>query len=1477
MSTTAAGGTYMQVWDKTHTTLLSVIPEFESITVQDEINQPGQLTAALALSGKGVDALADAPSALIDVYERGQFIQTFVYDEDDTDDADLNAENAELDITAPGAMSMLDWILVYPQAGFDTPQYQDFVNISPGQVLLTLLAAGKARGVLDGTSNPDVTTSFSEVYDSDGVMWPSYVWIRYTAGSTTMLAVAQDLVDKGYIDFRMVGTRIDAYAHVKEGTAAWYAALTSSSGPSMQVDVPAIVLHRSQLVTAAPRRRQRSTVGTAVLGLGEGNLSLERADADAIALYGRREVVASQGGVTDAATLAVLTQLSLDNSRAPVQSWTVDYVRTTGDVGGLPPAQPWTSYHVGNWIRCDWLRGNADGTPGTALLPVRVMSITAVLDTSGPKSVELELNDIILDAETAVARRIAALLVSTSPANPGGVDQPITTDKVGPQPVAFVSLDPEVLLNPDGSYQAVCLISWPTVEFNTDGTPFDDLGAYQVQWRVGSFADPAAGWTGSVSTQSLEVGVSNLTPGQIFQARVLPFDFNGNFPKHDDGTPKWTLSPTIPLQRDGVAPSTPDAPSVTALAGGISVTWDGKDHLGVTMPADFQQVEVHVSTVNNFTPSTLLPTPTNATLVDTIVGQAAGASTVITAPQVITSTPYYVRLVAVDSAGNRSPAGDQAGPVTPRFIGPADLDPSVLTDTDHTALFPGDTDWTGGSVVTDAAARDGAAERVAPGQTGLSTAYTALKPGRYRATWLIRTDAVSSSTPPIVGILNVGGTAVTSDGARTVTTLDATSLTGYRTVSVMFTVTAATNSIQLSAAATAAATMWISNAYVQPVESAAVAEFQDANIANLTVTKILGGTLTADVIAAANPITGAPGRIRVGVVDPLTGSANMPGFSIGSDGIRGQTTGGVQTLLVDPTTGSVFVTGTIKVGSLMPGSVYSGNLVQNASFEDLDPTATANTAGVLPLTWTDSAAVTGTASSAYADTSLVLGGLQSLTVRLDNTTSGRVVKSQQFPVIAGERLQQSVLMKLAGPTAPVLVRMAFYDAVGNLLGVTPAIPDNCSLMLPNGTSPLPIVGGSGAGFADIVSAVVVGAGIAFRAAGSVVVPNGASFARVLLGAWTRGTGVGSTWITFDSVVVQRSEDGSTLNNAAIIAPLIETAQTGARIAIVAQQDAKSIFLYTGQTNETPGRLSVGNAPVAAGGGSLSNIVWLQGNLATGGNDRTPAILFLSKTNALADTGQAVASILFYGINAGGQFDPAVAVGVYVGSGSNSGSFLVVNGQITVTGGIYMPGGQITGAISVTGGLTVQGALGATGGLGITGGATISGGGSWSGGPTITSAQLNGGPALSGGGSWTGSPTINAATLAAGVNIPGLVGGTSLTTLGVNSSGNVKLVSSSSRRFKKKIRDLTHAEADRAYELREVTFEWRNAKEYGPGREMGLTAEDVLEVFPEMVGLDEKGRPRSVSYDKLVVPLLSIVRRQRDALDALAERVAALEA
>ena len=94
---------------------------------------------------------------------------------------------------------------------------------------------------------------------------------------------------------------------------------------------------------------------------------------------------------------------------------------------------------------------------------------------------------------------------------------------------------------------------------------------------------------------------------------------------------------------------------------------------------------------------------------------------------------------------------------------------------------------------------------------------------------------------------------------------------------------------------------------------------------------------------------------------------------------------------------------------------------------------------------------------------------------------------------------------------------------------------------------------------------------------------------------------------------------------------------------------------------------------------------------------------------------------------------------------------------------------------------------------------------------------------------------------------------------------------SSRRWKKNIETIDNA-LDKVEHLRGVTFDWKTDNKH----DIGLIAEEVGEVIPEVVAYEENGiDARSVDYARLVSVLIEAVKEQQAEIESLKDQMSAL--
>ena len=110
---------------------------------------------------------------------------------------------------------------------------------------------------------------------------------------------------------------------------------------------------------------------------------------------------------------------------------------------------------------------------------------------------------------------------------------------------------------------------------------------------------------------------------------------------------------------------------------------------------------------------------------------------------------------------------------------------------------------------------------------------------------------------------------------------------------------------------------------------------------------------------------------------------------------------------------------------------------------------------------------------------------------------------------------------------------------------------------------------------------------------------------------------------------------------------------------------------------------------------------------------------------------------------------------------------------------------------------------------------------------------------------------------------------------IDASGQLGTISSS-RLHKQEIQAMAGA-SDRLLQLRPVQFRYTEADASGQQPvQYGLIAEEVAEVFPELVILDENGRPETVAYHMLPALLLNELQKEQELNRAQSEKLARQE-
>jgi hypothetical protein len=132
-------------------------------------------------------------------------------------------------------------------------------------------------------------------------------------------------------------------------------------------------------------------------------------------------------------------------------------------------------------------------------------------------------------------------------------------------------------------------------------------------------------------------------------------------------------------------------------------------------------------------------------------------------------------------------------------------------------------------------------------------------------------------------------------------------------------------------------------------------------------------------------------------------------------------------------------------------------------------------------------------------------------------------------------------------------------------------------------------------------------------------------------------------------------------------------------------------------------------------------------------------------------------------------------------------------------------------------------------------------------------------------------TSQTATFVAGISGQTTPGGVPV---GVNSSGKLG-TTVSSRRFKRDIREIG-AESDGLMRLHPVSFRYKPELDPTGLVQYGLIAEEVAQVYPDLVAYDRDGQPEAVRYHLIDALLLNEVQNQHRHIEELRARLARLE-
>lgn len=537
---------------------------------------------------------------------------------------DDTAEVGMVDYSGQTYLRRLDEIRVYPLnwPSFDpkAPSWQ-FTNANAGVILKGLLNAAQGRG----TATDITHASFSTTVDSNGVAWAKTITLEVKPGAT-LLDVVRSLYENNMVEFEMVGRDLRVY---NIDTLS----VDRTIGPGKP-----LTFRKGRDLRDSPRKINSRDIATVMLGAGKEDKGIYKEEVNPTAIANRRRIegFVSNGNLIEIGGLEAFTEARLEQAVNPTMEKTHGLA-----LSNKKTPKPLADFNVGDWAYSD---------TGDGLEKLRVKAWVVSVDDKGMVSGSVTLNDLIAEQNARLTKRIDGIIGGSTITGESKAIDAVPTDVidgVAPGTPTGLAVGSAPFFDDDGTLWAAVTATWSQVTANTDGTVIEDLAGYTVAWR---YTSPSTGpWhivdspgTGTTVTWSPVGANANI------DVRVQAYDKMNN-------RGGWSTIASHTTQSDATPPEQPSAPVMDTYLGLLRAKWDGKTASGAAWAPDFMQIQVHVSTVNNFT-------PTAATWVDTLTD--AGLSYV--------ETPYgtvtYVKFVAVDRSGNLSPASVQGSGTSSQIV-----------------------------------------------------------------------------------------------------------------------------------------------------------------------------------------------------------------------------------------------------------------------------------------------------------------------------------------------------------------------------------------------------------------------------------------------------------------------------------------------------------------------------------------------------------------------------------------------------------------------------------------------------------------------------------------------------------------------------------------------------------------------------------------------------------------------------------------
>ncbi len=270
-----------------------------------------------------------------------------------------------------------------------------------------------------------------------------------------------------------------------------------------------------------------------------------------------------------------------------------------------------------------------------AVVPYVMRAMLADGIRDDPDMAEQVVVDIVADEYTLVDLRYQQPVIELD-------NLPPTVAPPVPAPVEDLTVTASLYVDGWGFTHIALTATCSPVTTDVDGEPFTPAG-YEL------WGQPAGQeYRRITASASAVITHRPFVAGSVWAFKARAF---GAVP--GDFSPEVEVA----LPVDNTPPDAPSKPILASKGNFLTIVWDGLTAAAAAMPADYQAVRIHLSTVDGF-----LPAASNEkALITSIRGG------MVTLSDLEYEVSYYVRLVAIDKNGNASAPSEQATITTGRL------------------------------------------------------------------------------------------------------------------------------------------------------------------------------------------------------------------------------------------------------------------------------------------------------------------------------------------------------------------------------------------------------------------------------------------------------------------------------------------------------------------------------------------------------------------------------------------------------------------------------------------------------------------------------------------------------------------------------------------------------------------------------------------------------------------------------------------